>query len=114
MSSTGEASTCVVNKRPSGRCMCKSSYNKLLTKLKDYNLDDGAITEIGEYIQDLFSFDPDGKYENRYKGYSEKNLESIRRYREKKKLEGINTYISSGKKASYEKKKAEKATAKVT
>ena len=49
---------------------------------------------------EVLSFDPNKS------SYSEAQKESIKNYRERKKLQGISTYVSSGNKKCYEKKKA--------
>lgn len=96
--STTISSTSSVPRRVVGRSMCKSSYSKLLEKYNEIGLSEDQITILSSYIQEVFAFDPGAKYES---SYNAEKLEYVRTYRARKKAEGISTYISSGKKASY-------------
>lgn len=84
-----------------GRFMNKKNYHAMLKRLEDLNVPTDVIDDFALNVQEIFAFDP-----NRVvKRYNEKNLEAVRRYRERLKAEGVSTYISSGKKSSYDKKK---------
>lgn len=90
------------------RYMSKTSYHKILAELQTYGMLESDVERFGNFIQTLFNFNPESKYpksKNRYHGYTEKHLEAVQRYRAKKKEEGVSTYVSSGVKNSYYKKK---------
>ena len=69
-------------------------YNQVCSKV-----DSPTALEIMDIIKEVLQFDPLATT------YNEKAAQKIKEYRERKKAEGISTYISSGTKASYHKNK---------
>lgn len=66
--------------------------------------DDQHVNSILEKFCEIMQFDPEA---SQYKAYT-KNMEKARKaYVERKKEEGISTYISTGRKAHYYRKKQE-------
>lgn len=84
-------------------CFSKKRYHEIETKIEAKYATDMA-SDIMSIIRDVLKFDPETST------YDEDNARKIKEYRAKKKAEGISTYISSGMKASYEKRKKEKGT----
>lgn len=81
--------------------LSKTSYAKI-EELFGHLMDSDMVTKAMTIIRDTTKFDPTANT------YNEKVAASIKKYREKKKAEGISTYVSSGSKKSYEKRKKNK------
>jgi uncharacterized protein with von Willebrand factor type A (vWA) domain len=77
----------------------KTRYRELNNIAKKYLNNTEEHERFMQEFRDIFKFDPDKKTS------TEKGVERVRQKREKLKSEGISTYISSGSKKSYEKKK---------
>ena len=84
----------------SGRALflTKTRYEEICVQLND--IDPEIKQKVLQKICEVLSFDPNKS------SYSEAQKECIQKYRERKKLQGISTYVSSGNKKCYEKKKA--------
>lgn len=85
-----------------GKCLSKKMFAELLILLKSQETFEQKV----ESVKEMFNFDPDAKRPVRKSVY---NKDAIDRYRDKKKAEGVSTYVSSGNKSSYLKKKAAQA-----
>lgn len=81
--------------------------NRMMSKKKFYEIEQNISTSLSkeqvnlvlETIKQVLNFDPE------ITSYDKDQAERIRKYRERKKNEGISTYVSSGAKAFYEKTK---------
>jgi hypothetical protein len=84
----------------SGRALflTKERYEEI--RVRFTNIDSEMKDKFLKELCEVLSFDPDKS------SYNEAQKECIKKYRDRKKLEGISTYISSGNKKCYEKKKA--------
>lgn len=80
--------------------LTKIKYNQICDVLKENVSDVNAVELITMQIREILNFDPEAKAE--YKGYTKKHGEYIKAYRERKKQEGISTYVSSGRKKQYD------------
>lgn len=79
----------------------KTSYYQFAEEVS--KLDNGE--DVIRLFQSIFDFDPSKPITD--KKYSPKVAEYIKSYRQRKKDEGISTYVSSGVKSAYHKKKLE-------
>jgi hypothetical protein len=82
--------------------LTKQRYYAVDKMVKEALGDDAKYEEFMIKFRDLFKFDPEKN------STVPKYAEKIKMKREQLKAEGISTYISSGGKKNYEKKKAQK------
>lgn len=84
------------------RTLSKKMYYDIEARLNE-KFKEEDVDAILSLIKEVMRFDPEKSV------YSEKMKKQIQVRRERMKEEGISTYISSGAKASYDKKKKEKS-----
>ena len=81
------------------RVITRKRLNEIKELLQDKVRDDVNVDEILSEIAKIFNYDPT------LSAYDEKRNEIMKAYRNRKKEEGISTYVTSGGKAAYERKK---------
>lgn len=85
--------------------MSKKLYHQLDVEIsKVPGISEEHAATVMSIIRDTFKFHPDASI------YSEKAKQQTQAFRQRRKEQGISTYVSSGKKASYERKKQNQAT----
>ena len=84
-------------KQPLGQgTMTKKRYYEIQKRLEDeMKLSSDTVLQVMTVIKDVLNFDPNVTL------YDERSKQRLKEYREKKKQEGISTYITSGTKAYY-------------
>lgn len=81
------------------RTMTKGKYAELERVLKESIPDQGHVETMLKCLRETLKFDPD------VSTYDETKSKNIRAYRERMKAQGVSSYVYSGAKASYDKKK---------
>lgn len=80
--------------------MSKKLYHQLEVEVsKAPGISEEQAATVMSIIRDTFKFHPDAPI------YNEKAKQQTQAFRQRRKEQGISTYVSSGKKASYERKK---------
>lgn len=87
----------------SASTLSKKRYEEFGKGLLEILDDQEKVESALKLLRDIMKFDPEACT------YTPEQAKKIKAYREKKKEEGISVYVSSGCKASYEKKKMLKA-----
>lgn len=87
------------DKKPLGQgTMTRKRFYEIKARLEhETELD---VATVMNAIQDVLNFDPDASL------YNQKRMEQNKAYRERKKAEGISTYLSTGAKNYYYRQKA--------
>ena len=85
------------------RTLSKKKYEELVRALYEKHDKDVADSMLSIF-REVFKFDP------YMSTYTEENAKRIKEYRQRKKEEGISTYVSSGLKKFREKQKLAKST----
>jgi hypothetical protein len=80
--------------------MSKRRYKEIGDKLRDLIGDEGKYEEAMRSIREIMNYDPEKTIK-----YTAETGRRIKEYRERKKEQGISTYVSSGAKAYYHKHK---------
>lgn len=76
----------------------KSKYGELEKRFKE-TYDEQLADSVLDLFKEVLKFDPS------LNTYDKGQAKKIKEYRDKKKAEGISTYVSSGMKRHYEKRK---------
>lgn len=88
------------HKQPLGQgTMTKKRFAEFTSFVTDCYGEETAST-IAKKLQEILNFDPNAPM------YNQKRMEQTKAYRERKKAEGISTYLSTGAKAYYYRQKA--------
>lgn len=80
--------------------MSKKRYQEYADLVFDKIQDQVVAEELLKGLCDIMKFDPDKKHDKTGR-YNEKQAKWIKEYRERKKENGISTYITSGAKSYY-------------
>lgn len=84
--------------------LTKKRYWEIIAFMKnEYGEEVGEV--LGQKIQEVMKFSPDVSY------YTEQMKQQTKAWRDRKKAEGISTYVSGGAKGYYHRKKAEREAA---
>ena len=86
------------------RTLSKKKYYELSNELTSRLGDAELVTKVLNTIKEVLDFDPE------VSTYDEVQAKKIKEYRQRKKEEGISTYITSGVKSAYYKKKQKEST----
>ncbi len=93
------------NHRTNYPVMSKTRFAQIERAVKECINNEDVSQQLIDKIKDIMKFDPEMKRPS-HGTYDDKKYNQIKEYRERKKTEGISTYVSSGRKASYYKGKS--------
>lgn len=79
--------------------LSKTRFLQISQMVKNRIENEDIATEIIQNICTIMKFDPEMKAGQGL--YDERRYQQIKEYREKKKAEGVSTYVSSGRKKHY-------------
>lgn len=88
-----------MTKRVGYGTLTKQKYQELCQVLESTVNNKECIQQLLLALKQVLDFDPDAST------YTKEQAERIKAYRNKKKEEGVSTYVSSGAKSAYHKRK---------